>query len=78
MTASWRIVFFATGVVGLLWTIWWLRTYEPAARHQQLSAAEREQIAEVLAGRPRRANRLRHGRSLLTYPQCGASSSRSS
>jgi MFS transporter, ACS family, hexuronate transporter len=69
VTASWRIVFFATGVVGLLWTIWWLRTYEPAARHQQLSAAEREQIAEVLAGAPAASEPATPWSQLLTYPQ---------
>jgi MFS transporter, ACS family, hexuronate transporter len=48
--ASWRAVFFATGIVGLLWTIWWVRTYEAASRHPDLSPVEREQIAEVIAG----------------------------
>jgi MFS transporter, ACS family, hexuronate transporter len=27
--ASWRWVFVATGATGLLWTIWWMRDYDP-------------------------------------------------
>jgi ACS family hexuronate transporter-like MFS transporter len=26
--ASWRWVFFATGATGLVWTVWWMRSYE--------------------------------------------------
>jgi MFS transporter, ACS family, aldohexuronate transporter len=29
--ASWRWVFFATGATGLVWSIWWMNAYEPAA-----------------------------------------------
>jgi MFS transporter, ACS family, hexuronate transporter len=47
--ASWRAVFFATGVVGLLWTIWWVRAYYPAALHPSLSNDERAELDEVLA-----------------------------
>jgi ACS family hexuronate transporter-like MFS transporter len=50
--ASWRWVFAATGFVGLLWTIWWMRVYETPARHAKLSAAEREAIAEALEPPP--------------------------
>ena len=46
--ASWRWVFAATGLLGLLWTIWWMRAYQPASRHPGLSPAERAEIAEVL------------------------------
>ena len=47
--ASWRWVFVITGTVGLLWTIWWLRVYFPAASHPRLSDAERLELQEVLA-----------------------------
>jgi MFS transporter, ACS family, hexuronate transporter len=30
---SWRWVFFVTGAVGLLWTVWWLRAYDAAPPH---------------------------------------------
>jgi ACS family hexuronate transporter-like MFS transporter len=29
--ASWRWVFFATGATGLVWSIWWMKEYEPPA-----------------------------------------------
>jgi ACS family hexuronate transporter-like MFS transporter len=45
---NWRWVFFLSGVIGLLWTIWWVRDYYPPASHPRLSAVERSQIAEVL------------------------------
>ena len=44
----WRWVFFLSGSTGFLWAIWWLWDYYPAARHPRLSAAERQEIAEVI------------------------------
>jgi len=67
--ASWRVVFFATGVVGVVWTIWWARTYQPAARHPGLSAAEREEIAEVIDGTDVRGERPTPWTQLLTYTE---------
>jgi ACS family hexuronate transporter-like MFS transporter len=29
--SSWRWVFFLTGGIGLLWTVWWFATYHPPA-----------------------------------------------
>jgi ACS family hexuronate transporter-like MFS transporter len=46
--ASWRWVFGLTGLVGLLWTVWWMRTYHPAASHPRLSPGERAELDEVL------------------------------
>jgi len=46
---SWRWVFFLAGAVGLVWTLWWIRDYHPAASHPQLSASERQELGEVLA-----------------------------
>ncbi len=45
---SWRWVFFLAGAVGLVWTLWWLRDYHPAASHPDLSVDERQELAEVL------------------------------
>ena len=45
--ANWRAVFVATGGVGLLWSLWWIATYQPAAQYGRLSARERAEIAEV-------------------------------
>jgi len=46
--ASWRWVFFVSGAVGLLWTLWWLRDYFPPHQHARLSEPERNEIREVL------------------------------
>lgn len=46
---AWRWVFFVSGSLGLIWCVWWLVAYWPAARHPRLSAAERDEIAEVIA-----------------------------
>jgi ACS family hexuronate transporter-like MFS transporter len=48
LAEPWRWVFFLTGSLGLLWAIWWLRAYHPAAQHPRLSQVEREEIAEVV------------------------------
>jgi len=48
-TAGWRWVFFAVGAFGLLWTLWWLRSYFPAIEHPKLRAQERFEIQEVFA-----------------------------
>jgi ACS family hexuronate transporter-like MFS transporter len=46
--SSWRWVFFITGALGLLWTVWWMRSYFPPAQHPRLSAAEREHLRPIL------------------------------
>ncbi len=47
-TLNWRWVFYLSGAVGLLWTLWWVRSYFLPAEHPKLSAAERTEIQEVL------------------------------
>ena len=47
-TLNWRWVFFLSGAVGLLWTVWWMRGYYAPAAHPRLTASERAEIAEVL------------------------------
>ena len=47
--ADWRAVFYLTGVVGAVWAVWWWRAYYPPERHPRLTAAEREDIADVIA-----------------------------
>jgi len=42
--SSWRWVFFITGAVGLLWTLWWVVSYYPPEQHRGLSAGERAKI----------------------------------
>jgi ACS family hexuronate transporter-like MFS transporter len=68
---SWRWVFFLAGAVGLLWTLWWIRDYQPAASHPRLSAIERQQLAEVLAPKVTGGEGIRWI-DLFRYPQvCG-------
>jgi ACS family hexuronate transporter-like MFS transporter len=44
---SWRWVFFITGAIGLLWTLWWMREYFPPAQHPRITSWESREIAEV-------------------------------
>lgn len=46
--SSWRWVFFLTGGFGLIWTIWWAKSYFTPAEHRGLSAAEREYLKPVM------------------------------
>jgi ACS family hexuronate transporter-like MFS transporter len=42
--APWRWVFFMTGGLGLLWTLWWVYSYYPPERNPALSPAELDLI----------------------------------
>ena len=48
-TSDWRTVFYLTGVVGVVWAVWWWRAYYPPEQHPRLTAAERDDLAEVIA-----------------------------
>ena len=50
LTEPWRWVFFLSGSTGLIWAVWWMRAYYPAARHPRLSDEERRELAEVIEG----------------------------
>ncbi|HTU49404.1 MAG TPA: MFS transporter [Acidobacteriaceae bacterium] len=65
---SWRWVFFLAGAVGLVWTIWWIRDYQPAASHPRLSPGERVELAEVLAPKSKSNEKVRWI-DLFRYPQ---------
>jgi ACS family hexuronate transporter-like MFS transporter len=45
---NWRWIFFLTGSIGLLWTLWWRVAYYPPGDHPKLSAAELEELQSVL------------------------------
>jgi len=49
---SWRFIFFVTGALGLLWTVWWRRDYFPPEQHPKLGDEERAQLRSVLKARP--------------------------
>jgi ACS family hexuronate transporter-like MFS transporter len=57
-TAGWRWVFLAVGVIGIVWTIWWLRNYFPAALHPKLSRQERSDLQEIFSQPDSAAPRL--------------------
>ena len=63
---NWHLVFFLSGAVGLLWTVWWMAEYYPAAQHRRLSAQEREVLAEVLDAAPAQAETI-HWLELLRH-----------
>jgi ACS family hexuronate transporter-like MFS transporter len=68
---SWRWVFFLAGAVGLLWTLWWARDYQPPATHPNLGDEERLALAEVLQPKVVSAVKVRWI-DLFRYPQvCG-------
>jgi ACS family hexuronate transporter-like MFS transporter len=45
---DWRTVFYLTGLVGMVWTIWWWRGYFVPAEHPRLGPAERELLAPMI------------------------------
>ena len=49
---SWRPIFVVTGAFGLVWTVWWWRTYVPPEQHPKLGAEERAQIQPVVPASP--------------------------
>jgi ACS family hexuronate transporter-like MFS transporter len=62
--APWRWVFIITGVLGLCWTLWWLRDYQPPELHPRATAQERAyidagQLASADAGQPQTTIPLR-------------------
>ena len=52
--AHWPWVFFFSGAMGLLWTVWWLLEYYPPNRHPRLSAEERSRFRKCSSPRPSR------------------------
>jgi ACS family hexuronate transporter-like MFS transporter len=64
---GWRWVFFLTGAIGLIWTVWWMRDYFPPAEHPRISPQER---ADLLVESPR--DEEQKGQSwlqLFAFPQ---------
>jgi ACS family hexuronate transporter-like MFS transporter len=46
---NWRLIFFVTGALGLLWTLWWRRVYFPPGEHPALTETERAKIEAGVA-----------------------------
>jgi ACS family hexuronate transporter-like MFS transporter len=45
---DWRPVFYLTGLVGVIWTVWWWREYFVPAQHPRLHETERPMLAPVM------------------------------
>ena len=65
---GWPWVFYLSGALGLLWTVWWLWEYFPPAQHPRLSPKECSEIQEVLVSAPHREASVSWWR-LLVLPQ---------
>jgi MFS transporter, ACS family, hexuronate transporter len=46
---GWRWVFFVTGAFGLVWALWWVRSYQSPAQHPSLSPAELAHVSDAAA-----------------------------
>jgi MFS transporter, ACS family, hexuronate transporter len=46
---NWRWIFFLTGAIGLLWTVWWRLAYFPPDQHPKLSADGRSRMQLLAA-----------------------------
>lgn len=47
---GWRIVFYVTGSVGILWCLmWWLLAFDTPAQHPRITASERQYIESNVA-----------------------------
>jgi MFS transporter, ACS family, aldohexuronate transporter len=45
---SWRWIFFFAGLLGILWTIWWMVEYYPPASHPGLNAEQRQEMSRLI------------------------------
>jgi ACS family hexuronate transporter-like MFS transporter len=50
--SPWRWVFFITGALGLVWTIWWLIDYHPPEEHPGVGPGERAHLQSVMEAVP--------------------------
>jgi ACS family hexuronate transporter-like MFS transporter len=66
--SNWRWVFFLSGALGLLWTIWWLWEYFPPAEHPRLDESERRDLLQETRTTAPSTNR-ESWRTLLAYRQ---------
>jgi ACS family hexuronate transporter-like MFS transporter len=55
---SWRSIFYVTGALGLVWTVWWRRNYHPPEEHPKLGERERAELQSVLQSAPAQEGRL--------------------
>jgi ACS family hexuronate transporter-like MFS transporter len=48
--ADWRAVFYLTGLIGLVWAVWWWYEYQPPETHPKLAPDERRLLEPVISG----------------------------
>ncbi len=70
--APWRWVFFVSGLMGLLWTVWWMIDYRPLNQHPHLSEAEREKILADQKGSESESARIISLAELLSHREVWA------
>jgi|SRR6185437_14909824 len=67
---TWRWIFFFAGLIGILWTVWWMVEYHPPAFHPRLSADQRGQVSQFVDIRSQKP--IIAWSRLFRYPQvCG-------
>ena len=66
---DWRWVFFLSGSIGLLWTLFWWQRYRPARSHPQLGEEERAIIGEAIAPAGEKQQASGEWFHLLSLPQ---------
>jgi MFS transporter, ACS family, hexuronate transporter len=62
---NWRLIFFVSGALGLIWTVWWRRAYFPFGEHPKLTGAERAKIQSEVAWPGAAKDRLVRWQELL-------------
>jgi ACS family hexuronate transporter-like MFS transporter len=55
---SWRSIFYVTGALGLVWTVWWRRNYFLPEEHPKLGEQERAHLQSVLQSGPAQEGQL--------------------
>ena len=65
---SWRWIFIFAGLIGILWTLWWLVAYYPPTSHPRLSVDQRRQIASIVDARADKKSAISWTK-LFRYPQ---------
>ena len=68
----WRWVFILTGLLGLLWTLWWWLTYQAPEQHPKLSAEERALIQSSSTAAAADSGQVISLRTLLSFRETWA------
>jgi len=61
-------VFFISGAAGLLWTLWWMRSYFPPLQHPRISSTERADLASLVEASPGEKHSQHSWFQLFSFP----------